>query len=90
MRAGAGAAKARAADDAALQNAARQMQKLMLTLSSHKDSISRATTFALLHAKRGGAARLTEVIACRTQEVRAARASWPPHEPSHPPPDRDY
>lgn len=55
--------------DEGVQDAVRQMQKLMATLSAHKDSISRATSFAVMHAKRGGAGLLTEVIANRLEEV---------------------
>lgn len=50
-------------------DAVRQMQKLMTNLSTNKDSISRATSFAVMHAKQGGAHLMTEVIADRLEEV---------------------
>lgn len=76
------AARARQAEAAALQDNIRQMQKLMATLSSQKESIARATAFAVQHAKRGGASALTEVVATRLQEVRVRLT--PPYDQPQP------
>lgn len=51
--------------------ARKQMRSLLASLTVHKDSIARATAFAVMHAKRGGgAAEMTELIAGRVQQVR--------------------